>query len=114
MKAEELRVGFWYLYDGDPLQLTQERLSYILQVGGEYKYEPIPLTEEWLLKLGLIESGYKQMYGNEYYKDGLSIYLEGGEYRFYTSTNRAYTSYEYVHEIQNLFSALGCELNVKE
>jgi len=109
MKIEELRIGNYYDNNGFIEKVTPNTIIEVWESERSW-CKPIPLTEEALLKLGLKDCGYKQMYGQEFYKDGLSIYLEGGEFRFYTSTNRVYTSYDSVHEIQNLFHALGCGL----
>lgn len=48
MKQRELRLGNWvYSCKGG----IEARVG-ILITGGQYPYEPIPLTEEWLVKFG--------------------------------------------------------------
>jgi len=74
-------------------------------------YKPIPLTEEWLTKLGFKSLEYREFWGHGYFYKGIIIYIENNEFRFYYQTNRAYTIYEYVHELQNLYQSLtGKEL----
>ena len=80
----------------------------------EDEIEPIPLTEDWLLKFGFENVGYFNFWGTRYFYKGICIYLIGNEFRFYYQTNRAYTIYDSVHEIQNLCFALGKELTIKE
>lgn len=74
-------------------------------------YQPIPLTEEWLLKLGFQSGGAKQwlfitldekdecyLYFNPLGK-GIAIDQEGKECTFEIELN-------YVHQLQNLYFAL--------
>ena len=83
-------------------------------IGNLDELEPIKLTEEYLLKLGFKKGSYKKFWGIEFFKNGISICLEDNEFRFYRSTNRAYTIYDYVNEIQNLYYSLsGEELEYK-
>lgn len=77
------------------------------------KHEPIPLTPEWLEKLGFKkkpEHGSPAWYilddYNEYCENG-DLYIEGD----FIPTNRA----KYVHQFQNLYFAIaGKELEIKE
>lgn len=107
MKANELRIGN-YLKWKDESQIAQIR--YILKeaIGLEDDipsdlatdldfFEPIPLTEEWLLKFGFRES-------NKYLvKYRLGLKKRGDNY-FYDNI-----SIQYVHSLQNLYFALTDE-----
>ena len=133
MEAKELRIGnFTYkmLQSGngriivsnitstDLLRIEEERIFY---------YEPIPITEEWLLKFGFQKTEYD--YKIQIQKDNKGgntdywIYVDSGidnqtnkfiiqilskENCWFTSKN------EYVHQLQNLyFSLTGEELIIK-
>ncbi len=77
--------------------------------------EPIPLTEEWLVKFGFENVGYFKFWGTRYFHKGIHIYFIDNEFRFYYQTNRAYTIYDSIHEIQNLYFALtNTELKIKD
>ena len=55
MKAQELRIGNYYLQDclgGDISQITAEDILELYDYPLEDYFKPIPLTEEWLLKFG--------------------------------------------------------------
>ena len=60
MKATELRIGNWVnnIHTGNPYQINIAKMIRLLQ---HFKkdviyFEPIPLTEEWLLKFGFQKS----------------------------------------------------------
>lgn len=66
--------------------------------------EPIPLTEEWLLKFGFEKSG-DRFYLNYYY-------MEGGSFKM---DEIIISNPKYVHELQNLCHAItGEELTIKQ
>lgn len=113
MKPEELRIGNLLYSDPitkEPVKVKRlEKDSTTLDI-----VEPIPLTEEWLLKFGFENVGYFKFWGTRYFHKGICIYFEDNEFRFYYQTNRSYTVYESIHEIQNLYFALtNNELKIK-
>ena len=66
---------------------------------------PIPLTEEWLVKFGIIEA-------NESHVKRIKIETDFGELMFYID-NRL-PQLKYVHQLQNLYFALtNTELTIK-
>jgi hypothetical protein len=87
----------------------------ILQLGGQYPYEPIPLTEEVFLKFGA------RKYQNDHGCDSYSFDVKlSSPLSFYDKNVNGFmcnkTSYfvEYVHQLQNLFFALtGEELKME-
>lgn len=132
MKANELRIGnlisFKGLWNGEVSEITEGVIS-IKGNGGifpHFVFEPIPLTEEWLVKFGfsLVHKN------NKHYFITLS---EPGQYAFHVygidenfgiafsdnilGETRDYiprTSIKYVHELQTLYFALtGEELTIK-
>jgi len=117
MKANELRLANWINLKGN-IQVWHididdiDRVNYI----GIDKYEPIPLTEEWLLKFGFEKVGdtymlkiTKLIYHCCYvrYVDDIWWFLsrKGATYDF---------KFNNVHQLQNLYFALtGQELEIK-
>jgi hypothetical protein len=121
--AQELRIGNWYtsVKWGIPVEceLTDfTQLDYMSD--GAYKYppideifEPIPLTEEWLLKFGF-----------DIYEDPFHYFIDIGNgeipeyfnvwyYDNYYDANECNAKLYYVHQLQNLYFALtGNELNI--
>jgi hypothetical protein len=71
-------------------------------------FEGIPITEEWLLKLGF--KFVKSLMG--YYKGGHEVALfKSGVIEFHPFEKENYIYIKYIHELQNLFFALtGKEL----
>ena len=74
-------------------------------------FEPIPITEEWLLKFGFKDrSGTlknEMSYGIEIGKMEIAWYRQDNKTRFQTIENGFIMKYvTYVHELQNLYFAL--------
>jgi hypothetical protein len=116
MKASELRIGnLIYNKQGNIVYVNTNHLT-LLSYGIENEFNPIPLTEEWLLKFGFEVSGGEISYN----KNKLSIYfgdtiLSGKNGRTYwNSWTILEESPKYVHQLQNLYFALtGEELTIK-
>ncbi len=121
MKATELRIGNWFnsVKFNTPVQCTLSDL-YDLCANSEGAYnnppiddmfEPIPLTEEWLIKFGFkVEPD-----------DDFTIWQKGqleGLYDFKDGTyeyNSTVLEIKYVHQLQNLYFALtGEELTIQK
>lgn len=88
---------------------------------GEKVLLPIPLTEEWLVKLGFEKSGYvpvwmsKRLINNEI--DRIDILINEKKQMYFVPSVLVKWSVElkYVHQLQNLYFALtGEELTIKE
>jgi hypothetical protein len=127
MKANELRIGNYVNVPNykqcpfriDAFEHCSEKFIKVAQevilngfevhpltwYGGDL--QPIPLTEEWLLKLG----AKKDKIDNTYYLSELEIILPNF-FRYKTSMIRRI---EHVHQLQNLYFALtGEELTIKQ
>jgi hypothetical protein len=128
MKATELRIGnLTQDSKGNLLKvigLTDDNISYYvvdrskfpLEVG--WQAEPIPLTEEWLVKFGLNEikendPHFSNIFGNPHWIQylerikGVVLHIGGGEHFTIENIN-------HVHQLQNLVHALtGEELTIK-
>ncbi len=130
MKANELRIGNYVNHNSETIQI-QSIISTISAVNmifyeisgdrnseiGLENIQPIPLTEEWLLKFGFKESnatGY-----NGCYNVGLGYYVQfmANAVTLFKETDDnkliLLTGFEYVHQLQNLYFALtGEELTI--
>jgi len=112
IKENELRIGSWVLYkDSREVQITANDFSEIENVPHwcEIFIKAIPLTEEWLVKLGFGEPG---KYALRDLKAGhFHLSWEDGNGMFLESIG---INIEYVHQLQNLFFTLtGEELIIK-
>lgn len=120
MKAEELRIGN-YMQDKksrlcEVVRLSkapdENRIEAVEGATTTYPVAPIPLTEEWLLKLGAKKSGIE-------YKlkaSALEITIRINSGQVYCEFGNVYLGgrIQYVHELQNLVHSLcGKELEVK-
>lgn len=132
MEAKELRIGNWYQWAGfSSIGKGQDTIK----DGKDIDFLPnhrrgIPLTPEWLLKLGfekhesenfvssiimtkkIAESGLKKIVLFNYPKEGWSV----GFVDYYTGkekTETLPTEIKYVHTLQNIFFSLtGQELTL--
>lgn len=128
MKATELRIGNWvsFLIKGTPI-FVQSKVASVAETrlrlesdpltfyDIEGNIQPIPITEEWLLKMGFQKSDSGRMYLNDdfYFENGqLWIGAPDGQFWRYVM---AQGNYDYIHQLQNLYFALtGEELIVKD
>jgi hypothetical protein len=116
MKANELRIGNWIESKGKQIEVTcVDILNYWNTEC--YGVEPIPLTEEWLIKFG-VNVGFLDF---DSPKLTMSVNLDaknGGynELQIATSgTSDLIIECNYVHQLQNLYFALtGEELTLKQ
>lgn len=114
IKASELRIGNWIVFDGTQLKATSNIIHSLDEEW--FSAEPIPLTPEILEKCGFDcgFSGYK--------KDGFAftIWHNGKEGQDKDSfiiqdnvTQCELTTIKYLHQLQNLIFALtGTELEI--
>jgi hypothetical protein len=114
MKTNELRIGNWVSFE-DHL-IKQQRIVFLSEKADLSMVEPIPLTEDWLLRFGFDSLG----------KFGFGIgkfHIENtnnlrGKFKHawhYRVISRKIIAIYYVHQLQNLYFALrGEELELKE
>lgn len=84
-------------------------------------FKPIPLTEEWLVKLGFekVISNAVDFIGRpmkivDFNLGSWTVNDEKGKYTFCVESALGLTDIQYVHQLQNLYFALtGTELTIK-
>ena len=128
MKVQELRIGDWYLS-------TKFQVPVICEMGDFYEiyaradgsaeytvddiFEPIPLTEEWLLKFGFNNINSKE-YGIKCGSCWMSLSnpKDMGEWQdcyCWIFDRFKFIELKYVHQLQNLYFALtGNELTIEK
>lgn len=106
MKANELRIGNLIFVNGKECELTSEMFLRWLHFGMNENSEPIPITEEWLRRLGFTYSG------GSYYFNEFELETCGNEFRYLSHPYD--TLVNSVHSLQNLYFALtGGELTLQ-
>lgn len=115
------KVYSWWVKDGEPvIEYESKDISGTLEENPYMdvisQYEPIPLTEEWLIKLGF----EKLTDSNDGFKNTTYTYTKGISFIVYFDGIRLSTNFwmgnekHYVHQLQNLFYVLsGEELKLK-
>jgi hypothetical protein len=131
MKADELMIGNWIeiqrgLKKYPPSQcdihdLIEMQDNHTKQAIGlthcnksRYKFNPIPLTEEWLLRFGfkcidVINGGYTIQINYPHQKEYLYCSTDGIVALYSESKNQDFIirgRCEFVHQLQNLYFAL--------
>lgn len=95
MNVTELRVGNW-VFEGKRLIHIHDGFG----IDHSINFNPIPLTEEWLLKFGFLK--YK---GNN--KDfWLNDFEFANDLKWIFWKGNILENIEYVHQLQNLYFAL--------
>mgnify|MGYP000976602942 CR=1 FL=1 len=111
MKASELRIGNLVLDAfGDICDIDFIRICNVEKM----KLQPIPITEEWLLKFGFRKDG--MYYENAHLqlskiisKNGYDCYCTDLDFSVFM------TELEHIHQLQNLYFALtGEELTLND
>lgn len=117
MFTDELRIGNWVQHIGYPLKVTGIKGSDVWVDGNGVELEyyiydginPIPITEEWLIKIGATSNPYEDRY------EIGEIFIECNKTRGFTELwvdGRPHI--KHVHQLQNLYFALtGDELDIK-
>jgi len=122
MKAAELRLGNWfnYFHPENGFSDTQIDIDYLILLDSEdfersdYEFEPIPLTEEWLIKFGFSEKD-ERFEVIDYWKDTLKVSIGKSRTWFCIKNNSFSVTIKHIHQLQNLYFALtGEELVLKE
>jgi hypothetical protein len=120
MEAKELRIGNWVLNDrvkNTVISINENAVGLLTLQGNHISgrielIQPIPLTEEWLLKFGF--DGYDKAINDNLITIKGETALIWGELGS-TYSHAFHAPCKYVHQLQNLYYALtGTELEIKE
>jgi len=121
MKAKELRLGNYIIANGSiekinyitPATLGYGEKEFAPICTSDYKYfEPIPLTEEWLLKFGFKNDEFISY--RWYAPNDISLVYDLDDNCVCISDSWEFGKIKYVHELQNLYFALtNQELKLK-
>ena len=112
----ENKIYSWWVKNGEPVIEYEMKDIGGAMVKNPYRdvisqYEPIPLTEEWLIKLGF----EKLTDSNDGFKNTTYTYTKGISFIVYFDGVRLSTNFwmgnekHYVHQLQNLFYVLSGE-----
>lgn len=136
LRAQDLRIGNWFIdHEADPQTSIYWQVESIERVSSNPNQkhlgvrfrngscwssisiiEPIPLTEEWLVKFGF-QLEHKE--GNQgsfrVYRKAELVYNSSHKAFWYNGRILENAPLDYIHQIQNLFYCLcGEELEIKE
>lgn len=108
IRANELRIGNYVWIDLNLPSLDTHKIQAkdILDIYNGVTVEPIPLTEEWLLKFGSKELKAKRGVLKEYVLKTVRLELSNSHNFYYKNSKVIITS---VHQLQNLYFALTQE-----
>lgn len=107
MDAKELRIGNYVYAQSGKLVANRDSIYKVenVNIQSARKYEPIPLTEEWLLKFGFTSFGLR------YSHDHLPFDIIKGNGFYMANITPEITT---LNQLQNLYFALtGEELQLK-
>ena len=117
MKAQDLRIGNNIFHRNKAITVNWQELKWIQEENNNF--QPIPLTEEILLKFGFSTTDYKKGYIGIDHKAGgiitdfvLTYPLVIGEFQkhfIWEHSKFKYNELKYVHQLQNLYFALTNE-----
>jgi len=110
MKANELRIGNYVVFNYQNEKPKEVEVRYVAKDLAIGFMEPIPLTEDWLLKFGFEQDG--ELFHNQIalYKNGVG----GFNYNVNYFEHENLEEIKHVHQLQNLYFALtGEELTIK-
>jgi hypothetical protein len=116
MNVIELRVGNWIHDNVESYPLTKYHLIDLLTDDNEHYANPIPLTDEWLIKFGVTDDKYIKGWSKigDFYISKIKSGYELGSYDSEYDIGEHKTEVKYVHQLQNLYFCLtGEELTIK-
>lgn len=129
ISVKELRIGNHVLFNNADITVTYHHIRIQSLADAHIDssmtnkefigYKPIPLTEEWLLKLGFIKLNNRHEFVHGENEPNMSICYEDNYFIFFVEDEISYNTIrkelKYVHTLQNFFFALkGEELTIKE
>jgi hypothetical protein len=117
MKAAELRIGNYINISKEVCKMQLVNFADIHYTENFENYEPIPLTEEWLMNFGFVKlkREYDQSDNDMYIKNDLCIVWYNSENENFMQffVNNTGINIKHVHQLQNLYYCLcGEELKI--
>ncbi len=119
MKASEFRIGNFVISKFTLNEAVVDEYTFSKVKDHTAMFEPIPLTEEWLVKFGFEASPFLNQ--NILYSFGILHLLHSDSPNSYgcsfdpENNNSWFREVQFVHQLQNLYFALtGEELTIKE
>ena len=112
IQPQELRIGDYIEYNGEAIKLDGSLLCCYIQNELEFPFNPIPLTEEILLKFGF----FKKLgnYELENFRFHISQPMNFDGFVFCEEYSVITDKIQFVHQLQNLFYSIsGKELIFK-
>ncbi len=100
----------FYLPNGEVGTISYHEIRLLVVSQEKPNYQPITLTEEWLLKFGFEKRSIIQE-NDSYYLNGEIVWVTKKGFRYFQNRNII----QHVHQLQNLYFALtGEELTIKD
>lgn len=114
MKLQEMRVGVFYYWNAESKNYPMRVSANDFCNDNYLNFEPIPLTEEWLVKFGCSKIGINYQIKN--ISIWYSSYDKCYQIRYFLvgSNVEKHINLEYVHTFQNVINTLtGEEITIK-
>ena len=112
IQAKELKIGNLFLFTDEPKEIrsiTGSHIEYAERYNGWFNsfFEPILITEEWLLKFGFTQTdkGVYVLWCSNYQKIQY-IFSTISETQSVIYNNAFINNILYIHQLQNLYFAL--------
>ncbi len=126
MESKDLRIGNWFVdyfshSEVETRQITSADIVVLEKIEkrnlNQDRFEPISLTEEWLLKFD-IEKGSEDHpnYNNVWERNKFLIFVDTNGFDIHLDTGSGHyhiLTGKYVHELQNFFALTDEELTIK-
>jgi hypothetical protein len=106
MKAQDLRIGNNIFHRNKAITVNWQELKWIQE--GNNNFQPIPITEDWLLKLGF-EKTMSWTFAKELVGNNILVYYLGEKGFSIGFKNYSDFKCEHVHQLQNLYFTLTNE-----
>lgn len=119
MNIRELRIGNLVKYKDTSPQIKVIEIEWYFFAEDHYikNSTPIPISEEWLIKLGFVyifEFDEYQYLGSTWFKIQHDNLIDGKRDYWFDRENLSSIRIKYVHQLQNLYFALTGEELIKE
>ena len=80
IEAKDLRIGNWFNYEDEPMQWEMDDFRNMEFDSVDCIWQPIPLTEEWLVKFGFEKDGDTPFFRSTIFN---RIYIDTSHFSFF-------------------------------